>query len=94
MQSKYLMKNTRKTLAMIVDYGNACAEMIKELTENNKELENKINTLKLREAEEIDIIKGFDEQISKLPSCADYTQNTEYAKLRIDRMNCLLILQS
>lgn len=78
-----------KTLAMIVDYGNACAEMIKELTENNKELENKINTLKLREAEEIDIIKGFDEQISKLPSCADYTQNTEYAKLK-DRQDELL----
>lgn len=71
-----------KTLAMIVDDGNACAEMIKELTENNKELENKINTLKLHEAEEIDIIKGFDEQISKIPACADYMQNAEYAKLK------------
>lgn len=71
-----------KTLAMIVDYGNACAEMIKDLTKNNKELGNKINTLKLNEAEEIDIIKGFDEQISKIPSCADYMQNTEYAKLK------------
>lgn len=71
-----------KTLAMIVDDGNACAEMIKDLTKNNKELGNKINTLKLNEAEEIDIIKGFDEQISKIPSCADYMQNTEYAKLK------------
>lgn len=71
-----------KTLAMIVDYGNACAEMIKELTENNKELENTINTLKLHEAEEIDIIKGFDEQISKIPKCADYMQNAEYVKLK------------
>lgn len=71
-----------KTLAMIVDDGNACAEMIKKLTENNKELENKINTLKLHEAEEIDIINGFDEQISKIPSCADYMQNAEYAKLK------------
>lgn len=71
-----------KILAMIVDDGNACAEMIKDLTKNNKELENKINTLKLHEAEEIDIIKGFDEQISKIPSCADYMQNTEYAKLK------------
>lgn len=71
-----------KTLAMIVDDGNACAEMIKELTENNKELENTINTLKLHEAEEIDIIKGYDEQISKIPACADYTQNAEYAKLK------------
>lgn len=71
-----------KTLAMIVDDGNACAEMIKNLTENNKELENTINTLKLHEAEEIDIIKGFDEQISKIPSCADYMQNAEYAKLK------------
>lgn len=71
-----------KTLAMIVDDGNACAEMIKKLTENNKELENKINTLKLHEAEEIDIIKGFDEQISKIPACADYMQNAEYAKLK------------
>ena len=71
-----------KTLAMIVDYGNACAEMIKNLTENNKDLENKINTLKLNEAEEIDIIKGFDEQLSKIPACADYMQNTEYAKLK------------
>lgn len=71
-----------KTLAMIVDDGNACAEMIKKLTENNKELENTINTLKLHETEEIDIIKGFDEQISKIPSCADYSQNTEYAKLK------------
>lgn len=70
-----------KTLAMIVDDGNACAEMIKKLTENNKELENTINTLKLHEAEEIDIIKGFDEQISKIPACADYMQNAEYAKL-------------
>lgn len=71
-----------KTLAMIVDDGNACAEMIKNLTENNKELENTINTLKLHEAEEIDIIKGFDEQISNIPSCADYMQNAEYAKLK------------
>lgn len=71
-----------KTLAMIVDDGNACAEMIKNLTENNKDLENKINTLKLNEAEEIDIIKGFDEQLSKIPACADYMQNTEYAKLK------------
>lgn len=71
-----------KTLAMIVDDGNACVEMIKNLTENNKELENTINTLKLNEAEEIDIIKGFDEQISKIPACADYTQNAEYIKLK------------
>lgn len=71
-----------KTLAMIVDDGNACAEMIKNLTENNKESENKINALKLHEAEEIDIIKEFDEQISKIPSCADYMQNAEYAKLK------------
>ena len=71
-----------KTLAMIVDDGNACAEMIKKLTENSKELENTINTLKLHEAEEIEIIKGFDEQISKIPSCADYMQNAEYAKLK------------
>lgn len=71
-----------KTLAMIVDDGNACAEMIKKLTENSKELENTINTLKLNEAEEIDIIKGIDEQISKIPSCADYMQNAEYAKLK------------
>lgn len=71
-----------KTLAIIVDDGNACAEMIKELTENNKELENTINTLKLHEAEEIDIIKGYDEQISKIPACADYMQNAEYAKLK------------
>ena len=71
-----------KTLAMIIDDGNACAEMIKNLTENNKELENNINTLKLNEAEEIDIIKKFDEQISKIPKCADYTQNAEYVKLK------------
>lgn len=71
-----------KTLAMIVDDGNACAEMIKKLTENNKELENTINTLKLHEAEEIDIINGFDEQISKIPACADYMQNAEYGKLK------------
>lgn len=71
-----------KTLAMIVDDGNACAEMIKKLTENNKELENTINTLKLHEAEEIDIINGFDEQISKIPACADYMQNAEYSKLK------------
>nr|DAT87040.1 MAG TPA: chromosome partition protein [Caudoviricetes sp.] len=75
-----------KTLAMIVDDGNACAEMIKKLTENNKELENTIDTLKLHEAEEIDIIKGFDEQISKVPSCAAYfMQNVEYAKLKAKR---------
>ena len=71
-----------RTLAMIVDDGNACAEMIKKLTENSKELENTINTLKLHEAEEIDIIKGLDEQISKIPSCADYMQNAEYEKLK------------
>lgn len=71
-----------KTLAMIVDDGNACAEMIKNLTKNNKELENTINTLKLHEAEEIDIFKGLDEQISKIPTCADYTQNAEYVKLK------------
>lgn len=71
-----------KTLAMIVDDGNACAEMIKDLAKNNKELENTINTLKLHEAEEIDIIKGYDEQISKIPACADYMQNAEYAKLK------------
>lgn len=78
-----------KTLAMIVDDGNACAEMIKNLTKNNKELENTINTLKLNEAEEIDIIKGFDEQISKIPACADYMQNVEYAKLK-DKQDKLL----
>ena len=71
-----------KTLAMIVDDGNACAEMIKKLTENNKELENTINTLKLHEAEGIDILKRFDEQISKIPARADYMQNAEYAKLK------------
>ena len=71
-----------KTLAMIIDDGNACAEMIKKLTENSKELENTINTLKLHEAEEIEIIKGFDEQISKIPEFADYMQNSEYSKLK------------
>lgn len=71
-----------KTLAMIVDDGNACAEMIKNLSKDNKELENTINTFKLNESEEIDIIKGFDEQISKIPKCADYMQNAEYAKLK------------
>ena len=79
-----------KTLAMIVDDGNACAEMIKELTENNKELENTINTLKLHEAEEIDIIRGFDEQISKIPACADYMQNAEYVELK-DKQDKLLV---
>lgn len=79
-----------KTLAMIVDDGNACAEMIKNLTKNNKELENTINTLKLNEAEEIDIINGFDEQISKIPSCADYMQNAEYAKLKAKRDKLLV----
>lgn len=75
-----------KTLAMIVDDGNACAEMIKKLTKDNKKLENMINALKLHEAEEIDIIKGFDEQISKIPACADYfMQNVEYAKLKAKR---------
>lgn len=74
-----------KTLAMIVDDGNACAEMIKNLTENNKELENKINTLKLHEAEEIDIIKKFDEQISEIPSFAYCMQNAEYAKLKAEQ---------
>lgn len=78
-----------KTLAMIVDDGNACAEMVKKLTENNKELENAINTLKLHEAEEIDIINGFDEQISKIPAFADYMQNAEYAKLK-DKQDKLL----
>lgn len=78
-----------KTLAMIVDDGNACAEMIKKLTENNKELENTINTLKLHEAEGIDILKRFDEQISKIPACADYMQNAEYAKLK-DKQDKLL----
>lgn len=78
-----------KTLAMIVDDGNACAEMIKKLTENSKELENTINTLKLHEAEEIEIIKGFDEQISKIPEFADYMQNAEYAKLK-DKQDKLL----
>ena len=78
-----------KTLAMIVDDGNSCAEMIKKLTENNKELENTINTLKLHEAEEIDIINGFDEQISKIPACTDYMQNAEYAKLK-DKQDKLL----
>ena len=78
-----------KTLAMIVDDGNACAEMIKKLTENNEELENTINTLKLNEAEEIEIIKGIDEQISKIPSCADYMQNAEYVKLK-DKQDKLL----
>ena len=71
-----------KTLAMIVYDGNACAEMIKKLTENSKELENTINTLKLHEAEEIEIINGFDEQISKIPEFADYMQNAEYVKLK------------
>ena len=71
-----------KTLAMIVDDGNVCAEMIKKLIENNKELENTINALKLHEAEGIDILKRFDEQISKIPACADYMQNAEYAKLK------------
>ena len=74
-----------KTLAMIVDDGNACAEMIKNLTKNNKELENTINTLKLHETEEIDIIKGFYEQISKIPAYADYMQNAEYVKLKAKR---------
>ena len=78
-----------KTLAMIVDDGNACAEMIKKLTENSKELENTINTLKLHEAEEIEIIKGIDEQISKIPEFADYTQNAEYVKLK-DKQDKLL----
>lgn len=71
-----------KTLAMIVDDGNACAEMIKKLNENNKELESTVNNLKLHEAEELDIIKGLEEQISKIPKCADYMQNAEYAKLK------------
>ena len=74
-----------KTLAMIVDDGNACAEMIKNLTKNNKEIESEINTLKLHEAEEIDIIKGFDERISEIPDYADYTQNAEYVKLKAKR---------
>lgn len=78
-----------KTLAMIVDDGNACAEMIKNLTKNSKELENKINTLKLHEAEEIDIIKKFDEQISEIPSFAYCMQNAEYAKLK-DKQDKLL----
>ena len=78
-----------KTLAMIVDDGNACAEMIKKLTENSKELENTINTLKLHEAEEIDIIRGLDEQISKIPEFADYMQNAEYSKLK-DKQDKLL----
>ena len=38
--------------------------------------------MKLNEAEEIDTIKGFDEQISKIPTCADYMQNAEYVKLK------------
>ena len=76
-------------LAAIVDDGNACAAMIEQLSENNKVLKTELNTLRLKEAEAVETLSKFDNQLSEMPDHADYAQNPKYIELKTkqDKLN-------
>ena len=65
--------------------GTEKKELITELTKKNADLNTEIDALKKQEQDAIAKKEELSNQLSEIPSEADYTQNEDYVKLKAER---------
>lgn len=65
--------------------GTEKKELITELTRKNADLNTEIDALKKQEQDAIAKKEELSNQLSEIPSEADYTQNEDYVKLKAER---------
>ena len=65
--------------------GTEKKELITELTKKNADLNTEIDALKKQEQDAIATKEELSNQLSEIPSEADYTQNEDYVKLKAER---------
>lgn len=69
-------------LKRLINIGTAMKDLISKLTQENSNLQEKIEKLKKKEQDTIDKKEDLLNQLSKIPEEADYSQNEEYVKLK------------
>lgn len=83
--------NIRKkdTLNDLIKDGNGCKSVIECKTKENADLQQSIESLKKQEQETLAKKDELSKQLSQLPEEADYSQNTEYVKLKAEHNKVL-----
>lgn len=69
-------------LKRLINIGTAMKDLISKLTQENSNLQEKIEKLKKQEQDTIAKKEDLLNQLSKIPEEADYSQNEEYVKLK------------
>lgn len=69
-------------LKRLINIGTAMKDLITKLTQENSNLQEKIEKLKKQEQDTIAKKEDLLNQLSKIPEEADYSQNEEYVKLK------------
>ena len=73
--------------------GTEKKELITELTKKNADLNTEIDALKKQEQDAIAKKEELSNQLSEIPSEADYTQNEDYVKLKAERDKVLVDIE-
>lgn len=71
-------------LNRLITLGTEKKNLIAELTEKNTELQKSMESLKKQEQETLVQKEELSKQLSQLPEEADYSQNEEYVKLKVE----------
>lgn len=71
-------------LNRLITLGNEKKDLITELTKKNADLNTEIDDLKKQEQDAIAKKEELSKQLSELPEEADYSQNEEYVKLKVE----------
>lgn len=71
-------------LNRLITLGNEKKDLITELTKKNADLNTEIDDLKKQEQDAIAKKEELSNQLSEIPSEADYSQNEEYVKLKAE----------
>jgi DNA repair exonuclease SbcCD ATPase subunit len=69
-------------LKRLINIGTAMKDLISKLTQENSNLQEKIEKLKKQEQDTIAKKEDLLNQLSKIPEEADYSQNEEYVKMK------------
>ena len=80
---KYFEEEHRKNLEKIKDSGFEQKHIIEDLTAKNEALQAEIESLKKQEQDALAKQNELSKQLEELPAEADYSQNSEYVKLKI-----------
>ena len=78
------IERTNSNMENIKSKGFEQKRIIEDLTKKNAELQQSIESLKKQEQETLAQKEELSKQLSQLPEEADYSQNAEYVKLKVE----------